>query len=314
MRIARVLLSGASRTAVIDADSAVHVLAPGVSVLDALGAVDHTALVAGAEAVAISEVRLLAPLDPPSFRDFSVFERHVEGIVMGIGRTVPEVWYESPFCYFSNPAAIIGPGDGVPMPPGCQELDFELEVAVVVGRAGTNLRPDEARSYIAGYTILNDWSARDLQLSETRLGLGVCKGKDFSTTLGPWVVTADEFEEHRSGDRLDVRMKASVNGRELGSDTLANMAWSFEELLSYASRGTWVRPGDVIGSGTCGSGCLWEMRGRFGGDEYPWLKPGDSVELSVDGIGSFTNIVTPGPDLIPLPPARPGRFDGATAG
>ena len=120
---------------------------------------------------------------------------------------------------------------------------------MIIGRAGRNLTPDQAGAYIAGYTIFNDWSARDLQIEEMKLGLGICKGKDFANTLGPWIVTPDELEPFRSGDRLDLDLRARVNDRELGDDTLANMAWSFEELIAYASRGAWIRPGDVLGLG-----------------------------------------------------------------
>ena len=162
-------------------------------------------------------------------------------------------------------------------------------------RPGRNLTPKEAGAYIAGYTIFNDWSARDLQFEEMKLGLGICKGKDFANTLGPWIVTPDELEPFRAGDRLDLDLRATVNDRELGDDTLANMAWSFEELVSYASRGTWIRPGDVLGSGTCGAGCLLELRGRHGRDAYPALAPGDTVTLSVQGIGTLTNTVVAGP-------------------
>jgi 2-keto-4-pentenoate hydratase/2-oxohepta-3-ene-1,7-dioic acid hydratase in catechol pathway len=203
-----------------------------------------------------------------------VFEHHIEGIVMGAG--IPGRWYASPFCYFSNPGAVTGPGEEIPLPPGCRDLDLELEVAAVIGRAGRNLTLEEAGSYIAGYTIFNDWSARDLQIEEMKLGLGICKGKDFANTLG--------------------------------GDTLANMAWSFEELVAYASRGTWIRPGDVLGSGTCGSGCLLELRGRTGADGHPWLVPGDTASLTVQGIGTLTNTVVPGVHPVALPPARPGRL------
>ena len=141
-----------------------------------------------------------------------------------------------------------------------------------------------------------------------KLGLGICKGKDFANTLGPWIVTPDELEPFRSGDRLDLDLRATVNDRELGDDTLANMAWSFEELISYASRGTWIRPGDVLGSGTCGAGCLLELRGRHGRDAYPPLAPGDTVTLSVQGIGTITNTIGSGVDPIALPKARPGRL------
>jgi 2-keto-4-pentenoate hydratase/2-oxohepta-3-ene-1,7-dioic acid hydratase in catechol pathway len=141
-----------------------------------------------------------------------------------------------------------------------------------------------------------------------RLGLGICKGKDFANTLGPWIVTADELERHRDGHRLDLDMRASVNGRELGDDTLANMAWSFDELVSYASRGTWVRTGDVLGSGTCGSGCLLELWGRKGRDGLPPLGAGDTVTLTVEGIGTLENTVVAGVEPVPLPEASPGRL------
>ena len=311
MRIARIEVEGAVRSAIVSADGgSVQVLPEGVAVLDLLGE-DRDGLAGRAEReVGIGDVRLLAPVQPPTIRDFSVFEQHIEGVIKNGNpdATIPDTWYESPFCYFSNPGAVTGAGEDIPVPPGCAVLDFELEVAAVIGRAGRNLRPEDAGAHIAGYTIFNDWSARDLQLAEMRLGLGVLKGKDFANTLGPWIVTADELEQYRDGDRLDLDLRASINGRELGDDTLANMAWSFEELVSYASRGTWVRPGDVLGSGTCGAGCLMELWGRHGRDGYPPLKPGDTVSLSVQGIGTLTNTIASGADPIPLPKARPGRL------
>jgi 2-keto-4-pentenoate hydratase/2-oxohepta-3-ene-1,7-dioic acid hydratase in catechol pathway len=310
MRIARVQAGDQTRTAVVSPDAeSVWVLGPEMSVMAALAAHDAEQLTTNADKRPLGNVRLLAPLDPPSIRDFSVFEQHIEGIMQGIGpdRLVPEAWYRSPFCYFSNPGAVTGPGDAIPVPPGSQDLDLELEVAAIIARPGRDLAPEEAGGYIAGYTIFNDWSARDLQNEEMKLGLGICKGKDFANTLGPWIVTPDELEPFRSGDRLDLDLRAAINGRELGDDTLANMAWSFEELISYASRGTWIRPGDVLGSGTCGSGCLFELRGRHGRDAYPPLVAGDTVTLSVQGIGNLTNTVVTGSDPIPLAVARPGR-------
>jgi 2-keto-4-pentenoate hydratase/2-oxohepta-3-ene-1,7-dioic acid hydratase in catechol pathway len=317
MRIARVQAGDETRTAIVspDADS-VRLLGPEISVLEALASDAPDQLAAAASEHPINGVRLLAPLDPPSIRDFSVFEQHIEGIMRGIdpARPVPETWYASPFCYFSNPGAVTGPDDEIPIPPGCHDLDLELEVAAVIGRPGRNLTPEEAGAHIAGYTIFNDWSARDLQNEEMKLGLGICKGKDFANSLGPWIVTTDELEPFRSGDRLDLDLRARVNGRELGDDTLANMAWSFEQLVSYASRGTWIRPGDILGSGTCGSGCLLELRGRHGRDAYPALAPGDTVALSVQGIGVLTNTIVSGVAPITLPEARPGRLrDRATA-
>jgi 2-keto-4-pentenoate hydratase/2-oxohepta-3-ene-1,7-dioic acid hydratase in catechol pathway len=296
MRIARIDHEGSPRTAVITADDRVRRLAPDVGVLDLLGAPSEArdALAGQAEGEAeLDEVRLLAPIEPPAIRDFSVFEAHIEGIVMGEGRRVPERWYEGPFCYFSNPHAITGPGDEIAVPPASERLDLELEVAAIIGHAGRNLTVEEAGAYIAGYTIFNDWSARDHAIDEMRLGLGFCKAKDFANTLGPWIVTPDELEPFRAGDRL-------------GDDTLANMAWSFEELVAYASRGAWIKPGDVLGSGTCGNGCLFELWGR--GQAWDPLAPGDVVTLTVEGIGTLTNRVVDGVDPVPLPPARPGRL------
>jgi 2-keto-4-pentenoate hydratase/2-oxohepta-3-ene-1,7-dioic acid hydratase in catechol pathway len=309
MRIARIDHEGAPRTAVIADGERVRRLASGIGVLDLLGATpgEREAIAERAEAeLALGDVRLLAPIEPPSIRDFSVFEAHIEGIVMGEGRSVPDRWYEGPFCYFSNPHAVTGPGDPIEVPPASQRLDLELEVAAIIGQAGRNLTVAEAGDYIAGYTIFNDWSARDHGADEMRLGLGFCKAKDFANTLGPWIVTPDELEPFRTGERLDLDMRASINGRGLGDDTLANMAWSFEELVTYASRGAWIRPGDVLGSGTCQNGCLFELWGR--GQDWAPLGPGDVVTLSVEGIGTLTNEVVAGVEPVSLPPARPGRL------
>jgi 2-keto-4-pentenoate hydratase/2-oxohepta-3-ene-1,7-dioic acid hydratase in catechol pathway len=164
-----------------------------------------------------------------------------------------------------------------------------------------------AREHIFGYTVLNDWSARDLQRREMKVGLGPAKGKDTATTLGPWLVTADELEPYRDAEGfLALEARVSLNGTEVGQDLLSNMGWPFEELISYASRGTWVRAGDVIGSGTCGNGgCLAELWGRQGEQVPPPLRPGDVVEMTVEGIGTIRNRVVPGLDLPPVRPARP---------
>lgn len=313
MRIARIEYDNAVHAAIVSGDAeSVKVLASKVSVFDLLGEDRAAAAAAVEREVALADVRLLAPLKPPSIRDFSVFEQHNEGMLRNFkpDATVPEHWYVSPtVCYFANPQAVSGPGDEIPMPPGCTDLDFELEIGAVIGRPGYNLSPEDAVAHIAGYTIFNDWSARDILFAEIALGFGVYKGKDFNNTLGPWIVTVDELEEHRVGDRLDLDLRASINGRELGDDTLANMAWSFADLVSYASRGTWVGTGDVIGSGTCGFGCLAEFWGPKGGrDDYPPLKPGDTVSLTAEGIGTLTNTVVAGTELVPFPKASPGRL------
>jgi len=256
----------------------------------------------------VSEVRLLPPLQPPTVRDFVTFEEHVEGVrrsMDGVGR-VPEAWYDAPTFYFTNPYAVIGAHDDVPVPPGCARFDFELEVAAVIGKAGRDLTPEQAREHILGYTILNDWSARDLQGREMKVKLGPAKGKDTATALGPWLVTADELEPHRNPEGfLDLALTVQVNGENVGRDRLANMAWTFEEMAAYASRGTWISPGDVLGSGTCGNGgCLAELWGRGGIFEPPPLAPGDIVTMTVEGIGTISNTVIEGVAPVPLPSAR----------
>ncbi|TYB55317.1 DUF2437 domain-containing protein [Nonomuraea sp. PA05] len=259
--------------------------------------------------IPLADVRLLAPLQPPTIRDFVAFEEHVEGVSKSVdGRSgVPDAWYDAPAFYFTNPYAVIGPHDDVPMPPGCHAFDFELEVAAVIGTPGRDLTPSRARRHIAGYLIMNDWSARDLQSREMQVNLGPAKGKDTATTLGPWLVTADELEPYRDADGfLNLGLTVSVNGTEIGRDLLSNMGWPFEELVAYASRGTWVRPGDVLGSGTCGNGgCLAELWGLRGEQSPPPLKPGDVVEIAVEGIGSVRNTVVAGADPVPIPRARP---------
>ncbi|MEU1518742.1 fumarylacetoacetate hydrolase family protein [Streptomyces sp. NPDC005811] len=256
----------------------------------------------------VSEVRLLPPLEPPTVRDFVTFEEHVEGVrrsVDGAGG-VPDAWYDAPTFYFTNPYAMIGAHDDVPVPPGSAVLDFELEVAAVVGRAGRDLTPAEARDHILGYTVFNDWSARDLQSREMQVRLGPCKGKDTATTLGPYLVTADELEPYRDAEGfLRLALTAAVNGETVGTDLLSHMSWTFEEMVAYASRGTWVRPGDVLGSGTCGNGgCLAELWGVRGRQDPPPLVPGDTVTLTVEGVGTVSNTVVVGVEPRPLPSAR----------
>jgi 2-keto-4-pentenoate hydratase/2-oxohepta-3-ene-1,7-dioic acid hydratase in catechol pathway len=301
-------------TAGVVGEHGLHALPPEITVLDLVRAGLPTALDTGLAAlsappVPLAEVRLLPPLQPPTVRDFVAFEEHVEGVVKSVGDgagVVPE-WYEAPTFYFTNAYALLGAHDDVPVPPGSQLLDFELEVAVVVGRDGASLTPEIAREHVFGYTVLNDWSARDLQRREMKVNLGPAKGKDSATTLGPWLVTADELEPYRDDDGfLALDMRVSVNGTAIGQDLLSNMGWPFEDLIAYASRGTEVRAGDVLGSGTCGNGgCLAELWGRRGELTPPPLVPGDVVEMTVEGIGTIRNRVVSGLDLPPVAPARP---------
>jgi 2-keto-4-pentenoate hydratase/2-oxohepta-3-ene-1,7-dioic acid hydratase in catechol pathway len=317
MRFATVEVGGDIRAGVVD-DDGVHLLPPATSVLGLVERGLVPALEIGARAVSepavpLDRVRLLPPLTPPTVRDFVAFEEHVEGIVQSVagGAGVVAEWYDAPTFYFTNPFALVGTGDDVAVPPGSQLLDFELEVAVVIGGVESStyasLTPEESRAHLFGYTVMNDWSARDLQRREMKVQLGPAKGKDFATTLGPWLVTADELEGYRDADGfLALDMRVSVNGTVVGQDLLSNMGWPFEELVSYASRGSHVRPGDVLGSGTCGNGgCLAELWGRRGQLDPPPLQPGDVVEMTVEGIGTIRNRVVAGPDLPAVPAARP---------
>jgi 2-keto-4-pentenoate hydratase/2-oxohepta-3-ene-1,7-dioic acid hydratase in catechol pathway len=312
VRIARVEQAGAAVTAVVDGEVLRSVDA---GVLELLAAEpEERERLAGRTTgeVALADARLLAPLVPPSIRDFSVFEQHGEGATMFIGgpeAKIAPAWYERPAFYFSNPNVVNGPGDPVAAPSGSTLLDLELEVAAVVCRRGTNVPAQDAASYIGGYTIFNDWSARDIAAKEARQPFGFHKTKDFANTLGPWIVTPDELQAFRDGDRLDVDLRAFINDEELGGDTLANMAWSFDDLIAFSSRNSVIAPGDVIGSGTCGGGCLFELWGRNqSSSEPPPLQPGDVVRLEVEGIGTLVNpIVAQDASPPEPPPATPGR-------
>jgi fumarylacetoacetate (FAA) hydrolase len=254
----------------IDGDRVVHLAAQTLaSYFTGGGAREH-------REYRLDEVRLLAPVQrPPSVRDFYAFEEHVRNAARVTGRPgVPDEWYRLPVFYFSNPAAIYGPDDEVPYPAGSEELDYELEVAGVVGDVTST-------DVVGGFTIMNDWSARDLQRTEMRVGLGPAKGKDFATSLGPVVVTPDEL------GNLKLEMVARVNGEERSRGNLGDMYHSWEAILARARENTTLRSGDVIGSGTVGSGCILEH-----GDGR-WLQPGDVVELEVEGIGVLRNTVGP---------------------
>lgn len=301
---------GRERAGVVDG-ATVHPLPPGVTLLNLLGddggalrQAGETALADGNEGRALAALRLLAPIPrPPTVRDFMTFESHFAG-ARGPDNPVPPQWYEAPAFYFTNPYAILGPADPVPVAPGSALFDLELEVAAVIGKGGADLHPDEAEAHIAGYTLFIDWSARDLQVMEMQVGLGPAKGKDTASTLGPMLVTPDELESHRSGPSYGLGMEVHINGRRLGGDRLDNMAWSFGDLIAYASRGTRVEPGDVLGSGTCGEGCLAEMWGRHGFEGYPALQPGDEVTVEVEAIGAMTLTVAAGTTPAPVPRAR----------
>ncbi|WP_424347999.1 fumarylacetoacetate hydrolase family protein [Kocuria sp. CH-021] len=272
----------------------------------------RTVAAAPADAPTLEQVRLLAPLAPRTMRDFVTFEEHVEGVtatIDGISEVVEE-WYEAPTFYFTNPHTVRATGETIPVPAGCHRMDLETEVAAVLGAVdgltGTDLEAGQAHRMIFGYTILNDWSARDVQAREMKVRLGPCKGKDFASTLGPWIVTADELEHrHDAEGFLDLAMTAYVNDEPLGTDSLAHMGWPFAELVAYASQDSLVVPGDVLGSGTSGRGCLAELWGRNGALQPSPLHEGDRVRLVVEGIGEIENTVgARRHDRIPAAPAR----------
>jgi 2-keto-4-pentenoate hydratase/2-oxohepta-3-ene-1,7-dioic acid hydratase in catechol pathway len=253
------------------------------------------------EIVPEADARLLAPVpSPPSIRDFMAFEEHVVASLHAMHREVDPVWYEIPVFYFTNPASVRGPRDPVAIAPGSAAFDYELEVAAVIGRAGANIPVPAAAEHIAGYSILCDWSARDLQELEMREGLGPAKGKDTATSLGPWLVTPDELEDRRKGKGFDLAMTASVNGTRYSTGNLADLFWSFEQMISFASRGTKLRPGDVIGSGTVGTGCILELSRVHGTETFPWLHPGDRVRVEVERLGSVESTVHAAQPLHPL--------------
>ena len=220
---------------------------------------------------AVADVAVRAPVpDPPSVRDFFAFEGHVAAGARLRGGSIPEYWYQAPVFYFSNPASICGPGAPVRRPEATKMLDFELEIAAVIGGDGQ----------IAGFTLMNDWSARDVQAGEMSVGLGPAKAKDFATSLGPWLVTPDELPY--ADGRLNIEARVHVNGEELSVCHAGEQHYTWPELVEQAARDTRLRAGDVIGSGTLNGGCLLEL-GPLDGDRF--LEPGDAVSNEAQDLG-----------------------------
>jgi fumarylacetoacetate (FAA) hydrolase len=232
---------------------------------------------------------------PPvaSVRDFYAFEQHVKTCRAQRGLGMVPQWYEVPVFYFSNPAAIIGDGDPVWAPKGSEALDYELELACVIGTAARDLPADEAAiNCVAGFTIMNDWSARDIQRVEMAVGLGPSKSKDFATSLGPRLVPFDELRDCYRDGRLHLDMTARVNGKEYSRGNSGTMYWTWPQILAHASRDADLRTGDVLGSGTVGTGCILELTPEAVGG---WLKPGDVVELEIERIGTLRNVIVERP-------------------
>jgi 2-keto-4-pentenoate hydratase/2-oxohepta-3-ene-1,7-dioic acid hydratase in catechol pathway len=223
-------------------------------------------------------------LNPPSFRDFYAFEQHVKTSRSFRNLEMISEWYEFPVFYFSNPNAFLGHKMPLKVPPYTEELDYELEMACIIGKEGKDIPIDEAPDYIAGYSILNDWSARDIQRREMRVGLGPAKGKDFATSLGPYLVTVDELEGLEKNKGFDLTMTAKKNDRLLSKGNFSDITYSFAEMIVWASQGVTLYPGDVFGSGTVGTGCILELRPENTGG---WLKSGDIIELEIEKLGTL---------------------------
>ena len=248
----------------------------------------------------LEEVKLLAPIPRPnSLRDAYAFRQHVETSRRNRGLEMIKEFDDFPVFYFSNHNAIFGPNDDIQcMPSHFEKLDYELEIAILIGKKGINVKAENAKEYIAGFMIMNDMSSRGLQMKEMKLNLGPAKGKDFASVLGPYLVTPDELSgniinEDDNGCNYDLQMTCSLNGKLLSKGNLKDMAWSFEKIIERVSYGATIYPGDIIGSGTVGTGCLLEINGtnKLKSSDFNevWLKENDVVEMEIEKLGKITN-------------------------
>jgi 2-keto-4-pentenoate hydratase/2-oxohepta-3-ene-1,7-dioic acid hydratase in catechol pathway len=298
------------RTGVLHGE-VIHAAAPGTTLLelirlgpDGLRDAGERALKAPSATARIDQVALMAPIPrPPSIRDSLCFLDHMRNCLAATGRSpvLDDVWYQIPAFYFACPATVLGPYDDAPTAPGSVCQDFELEVAAGIGTPGVDLSVAEAEQAIIGYTIFNDWSARDLQAQEGVLAIGQGKGKDSGVTLGPYLVTPDELEPYRRDGRLSLHATAIVNDVTVGLGSTGTMDWSFGEIISYASRGVALTPGDVFGSGTVPTCTLIEHLDPEAPQSFPgWLRDGDVVTLQVQGLGEIRQTVRASAPPVPL--------------
>ncbi len=253
------------------------------------------------KSIPLNDVQIIAPVPfPSSCRDGYAFRQHVATARRNRNAEMIPQFDQYPVFYFTNHHSIQGEGDVLCMPDHLQQLDFELEAAIVINRTGRNIKASEADEYIAGLMIMNDFSARRLQMEEMLLNLGPAKGKDFSTAIGPWLVTIDELQEFEipakdghNGKNWNLRMQCRINGETVSDGNLGDMDWTFAELIERASYGCTLYPGDIIGSGTVGTGCFLELNGtgRLNDPHYNerWLKEGDEVELEITALGTLYN-------------------------
>lgn len=298
------------RTGVLHGE-VIHTASPGVTLLelirlgpDGLRDAGERALNDPSATPRLDQVKLMAPIPrPPSIRDSLCFLDHMRNCLAATGRSreLPDAWYQLPAFYFACPATVLGPYDDAPTAPGSACQDFELEVAAIMGPAGADLSVAAAEQAIIGYTIFNDWSARDLQAAEGVLAIGQGKGKDSGVTLGPYLVTPDELEPYRCDGRLGLHATAMVNDVMVGIGSTEAMDWSFGEIISYASRGVPLEPGDVFGSGTVPTCTLLEHLDPAARQRFPgWLRDGDVVTLQVQGLGEVRQRVRASPPPVPL--------------
>ena len=255
------------------------------------------------QGIPYEEVQILAPVPhPTSCRDAYAFREHVAAARRNRKVDMIKEFDQYPIFYFTNHNSIKGPGEIICMPDHFEKLDFELETAIVICKPGKNIKAEEADEYIAGYMVMNDLSARRLQMEEMLLNLGPAKGKDFATTIGPMLVTPDELEEFKvdckpghTGNAYNLSMKCWVNDEQVSEGNLADMEWTFAEIIERASYGVQLFPGDIIGSGTVGTGCFLELNGtgKLNDPEYQeqWLKEGDVVEMEIDALGKLSNTI-----------------------
>ena len=240
----------------------------------------------------IDSVELLPPIKPRSLRDAYAFRQHVETSRRNRGLEMIKEFDDFPVYYYSNADAVMGPGnihiDNIFM----NKLDFELEIAILIGKEGMNIDCKEADNYIAGFMIMNDFSARDLQMAEMKLNLGPAKGKDFATTIGPFLVTPDELKDQinqtERGNQISLKMECFINSKKISEDNLKNLSWTFAQIIERVSMGTRIFPGDVIGSGTCATGCFLELNQT---NDTQWLKKEDVIELKVESLGTLKNTI-----------------------
>jgi len=289
MRFATISTHHATSQPALVKEDRVHTLPyPDMLAVMAVGA-EKAASKASKDSFALNEVNFHSPIRPTTLRDGYAFEQHVKTANKNRGREVPEEWYQFPVFYFTNPNAVFGDEDVIPYPPYTNALDYELEIAAVIGKVGMNIKPEDSPAYIFGYTIFNDWSARDIQRKEMTVGLGPAKGKDFASSFGPVIVTPEALADKAVGRPgvYDLSMTARINGVEFSRGNFKDIYWSFGDIIARASESVMLNPGDVIGSGTVGTGCLLELT-KFQG---PWLNEDDVIELEIERIGVLRNKV-----------------------